>query len=144
MLRILGSASQVSHLPNRREVLRVGALGALGFNVPDWLRLQGVQAADSPRDATFGRAQRILLLYLQGAASQVETWDPKPNAPQEVRGPWGAIATSSPGTQICEKLPKMSQLVGQVALVRSMTHPYNNHSNHYTLTGYPTVDFTSE
>jgi hypothetical protein len=144
MLRILGSAMRFSTLPNRRDVLRVGALGALGFDLPHWLRIDRLQAAATSGPRSLGRAKRILLLYLQGAASQFETWDPKPDAPREVRGPFGAIATSVPGTQICDQLPRMSRLVDQVAIVRSMSHEYNNHSNHYTLTGYPTVDFTSE
>jgi hypothetical protein len=145
MLKILGSESLFSQMPNRREVLRAGALSAFGVSLPMWLRLSELQAAaDKPIDSTFGKAKRVLLLYLQGAASQFETWDPKPDAPSEIKGPWGAISTVVPGTQICEKLPKMAQSIDRVTLIRSMTHAYNNHSNHYTLTGYPTVDFTSE
>jgi hypothetical protein len=85
-----------------------------------------------------------MLLYLQGAASQFETWDPKPDAPAEIRGKWGVAQTAVPGTFIGEHLPKMSRVTDRIAIVRSMTHEYNNHSNLYTLSGYPTVDFTSE
>jgi hypothetical protein len=65
------------------------------------------------------RAKRILLLYLQGAASQFETWDPKPNAVEEIRGKWGAIATSVPGVFIGEKLPKLARITDRLAIVRS-------------------------
>jgi hypothetical protein len=86
----------------------------------------------------------VLLLYLQGAASQFETWDPKPEAPEDIRGQFGAIPTSLAGVTICEKLPKLAAMVDRLAIVRSMSHKHNNHSNLYTLTGYPAVDFTSE
>jgi hypothetical protein len=96
------------------------------------------------RPATFRAAKRVLLVYLQGAASQFETWDPKPQAPEEIRGQWGAINTSVPGIVIGDHLPKLARLVDRLAIVRSMTHDHNNHSNLYTLTGFPAVDFTSE
>src|SRR5205814_7957662 len=91
--------------------------------------------AGNPR--SFGKAKRILLLYLQGAASQFETWDPKPHAPAEIRGKWGAISTAVPGMAICDQLPRIAQVADRLAIVRSMTHEHNNHSNLYTLTGFP-------
>ncbi|MDP6446811.1 MAG: DUF1501 domain-containing protein [Pirellulaceae bacterium] len=127
---------------SRREVLRVGGLAAGGLGLADLLMLRSLQGAGKAR--AFGRAKRILLLYLQGAASQLDTWDPKPDAPAEVRGQWGVTSTSVPGIQICEKLPKLAKLMDRISIVRSMTHDYNNHSNAYTLTGHPTVDFSSE
>jgi hypothetical protein len=128
---------------NRREVMRAGGLAACGLSLADLFRLRSLQAADKS-DNTFGRAKRILLLYLQGAASQLETWDPKPDAPAEVRGKWGVTSTSVPGIQICDQLPKLARLMDRMTIVRSMSHDYNNHSNAYTLTGHPTVDFSSE
>ena len=125
---------------NRREVMHIGGLGALGLSLPQVLRA----AEESSSGYVAPRAKRILLLYLQGAASQFETWDPKPLATSQVRGKWGAISTSVPGTQICELLPRVAKYVDRMAIVRSMTHEHNNHSNLYTLTGYPALDFTSE
>jgi hypothetical protein len=124
---------------SRREVMHIGGLGALGLSLPQMLRAQA-----SATTQVAPRAKKILLLYLQGAASQFETWDPKPNAPAEIRGKWGAIPTSVPGTHICELLPRVAKYVDRMALVRSMTHEHNNHSNLYTLSGYPAIDFTSE
>jgi hypothetical protein len=144
MLTILGSSNPFERPPSRREVLRVGGLGAASLSLPELLFLESLPAAAPAGHFTFGRARQILLLYLQGAASQFETWDPKPDAPDEIRGKWGATSTAVPGTLICDQLPKLAQLVDRIALVRSMTHDHNNHSNHYTLSGYPTVDFSSE
>ncbi len=146
MLRILGSANPFGRDCHRREVMRVGALGAAALSLPELLFLESAVASEVPNatSSAFGKAKRIMLLYLQGAASQFETWDPKPDAPEEIRGKWGAISTSVPGVAICDQLPKMAQLVDRLAIVRSMTHENNNHSNLYTLTGSPAIDFTSE
>lgn len=144
MLRVLGSANLFREGVDRREVMRIGGLGAFALSLPELLLLESLPAADRPLDSTFGRAKRILLLYLQGAASQFETWNPKPDAPEEIRGAWGAARTSVPGTFICDQLPRLAQLVDRMSIVRSMTHEYNNHSNLYTLTGHPAVDFSSE
>jgi len=148
MLRILGSVNPFREGCNRREAMRIGGLSALSLSLPELLHLQSLQAKESPQNTppakSFGRAKQVLLLYLQGAASQLETWDPKPHAPEEIRGKFGAVSTAVPGVAICEGLPKMAKLMDRIAVVRSMTHKYNDHSNHYTLTGYPTVDFASE
>ena len=142
MLRILGSSVPFGNFCDRRQVLRIGA-ASLGL--PQLLFHEALQAADpSLHGAAFGRAKNILLIYLQGAASQFETWDPKPDAPEEIRGKWGAISTSVPGVSICDRLPKLARMVDRMALVRSMTHDHNNHSNLYTLTGAPALDFSSE
>ncbi|HET6425857.1 MAG TPA: DUF1501 domain-containing protein [Planctomycetaceae bacterium] len=143
MLRILGSPTPFAVGCHRREVLRAGLWGSLGLSLP-LLESESSSANDVSPQATFGAAKRVLLLYLQGAASQFETWDPKPDAPEEIRGKWGAIHTAVPGVSICEQLPKLSRLADRLAIVRSMTHDHNNHSNLYTLSGFPAVDFTSE
>lgn len=144
MLRIFGSANTFGY--TRRDAMRVGALAGTSFTLADLLRCESLADAggEHASGSTFGKAKRILLLYLQGAASQFETWDPKPEAPEEIRGKWGATSTSVPGVAICEKLPKLARRMDRMAIVRSMTHEYNNHSSLYTLTGYPAVDFSSE
>jgi hypothetical protein len=146
MLRILGSRNPFGRDCSRREVMRIGALGAASLSLPQLLQLEAVAAAQGQSAAgySFGKAKRILLLYLQGAASQFETWDPKPQAPEEIRGKFGAISTVVPGVAICDRLPRVAQIADRLAIVRSMTHEHNNHSNLYTLTGYPALDFTSE
>ncbi|MEO2014591.1 MAG: DUF1501 domain-containing protein [Fuerstiella sp.] len=144
MLRILGSQNTFGLPCDRRDVMRIGALGAGAVTLPQLLFHESLSAADSSLSSGFGRAKNILLIYLQGAASHFETWDPKPDAPEGIRGKWSAIPTSVPGTFICEKLPKLSRMTDRMALVRSMTHDHNNHSNLYTLSGAPAIDFSSE
>jgi hypothetical protein len=89
---------------------------------------------------SFGRAKRCLLLYLFGAASQLETFDVKPDAPVDVRGELKAIPTRVPGLQICELLPQLAGVIDRTTVVRSMTHPYPIHGSAYSLTSTPTLD----
>lgn len=143
MLRILGSANPFRDGFTRREAMRIG-LGAASLALPGALRGEVAAQESTAALGTFGRAKKILLIYLQGAASQFETWDPKPVAPAEIRGKWSATSTAVPGLAICDQLPKLSRLTDRMAIVRSMTHPHNNHSNLYTLSGFPAIDFSSE
>ena len=96
--------------PTRRDFLRVGSvgLGSLGLRLTDL----GVLARDE-RQA--GRS--VILLLLVGGPSQLETWDPKPDAPAEVRGPFQSIATCCPGVRICEHLPRMATRMDRLAVV---------------------------
>lgn len=149
MLRILGSAKTLCDSITRREMMRVGGLGMYSLGVADLWKLQAAQqsvgtnvAADGP--SGFGRAKRIILLYLYGAAAQHETFDPKPDAPAEIRGDFQPIDTSVPGIQICEHLPKIARIADRLAIIRSMSHPYNIHSAAYTLTGVEKVDIPME
>lgn len=144
MLQILGSWNPFREACHRREAMRVGGLGAVSLSLPELFHLQSLQAEPVSAPSTFGRAKQILLLYLQGAATQFETWDPKPDAPAGIRGNLSAASTSVPGVHICDGLPKIAKIMDRIAIVRSMTHEYNNHSNHYTMTGHPTVNFPSE
>ncbi len=100
---------------SRREFLRVGGvgLGALGISLADLNMLSREQ----------GRRDRsVILLMLVGGPSQLETWDPKPDAPQEIRGPFGSIATRVPGVRISEHLPGLAARMDQMAIVRSLHH----------------------
>lgn len=142
MLKILGSPKLLHPTLKRRDVIRIGMLGGVAASAN--LVLPGDSEATNSLSDTFGAARQVLLLYLQGAASQFETWDPRPDAPTEIRGQWDPVSTAVPGTFLCEKLPQLAQLTDRLAIVRSMTHKYNNHSNLYTLSGYPAVDFSSE
>jgi hypothetical protein len=146
MLRILGSARRLCDGWTRREVLRAGGLTAFGLGWADLLRLQEAQASapGADRPGPFGRARACILLYLYGAPSQLETFDLKPDAPSEVRSQFRPIATSVPGVQICEHLPRTARLMHLTTLVRSLSHPYNIHSAAYTLTGTPTTDIPME
>jgi len=142
MLRILGSAKTACDRLTRREMLRAGGLGMFSLALPDLWRLQ---AAASPSSAsTFGQAKRVILLYLYGAAAQHELYDPKPDAPDEIRGEFRPIATAVPGLSICEHLPRLARVIDRCAVIRSMSHPYNIHSAAYTMTGVERVDIPME
>jgi uncharacterized protein (DUF1501 family) len=99
----------------RRDFLHAGALAALGLTLPDWM---AAKAAGAVKD----RDVNCIMLMLVGGPPQHDTWDPKPNAPAEVRGPFKPIATSAPGMQISEIFPKMAKRADQFSLVRSLYH----------------------
>ena len=117
----------------RRDLLHVGGLTALGLTVTDAVRSEHVFAADGARTA-----EACILIWLDGGPSHLETFDLKPQAPREVRGPFSPIRTSVPGIEICEHLERTAMQMGQVAVVRSMTSTLGEHNfaSHYLLTGY--------
>lgn len=119
---------------SRRQWLHVGGSGLLGLTLPDILR--GKAAATG--SAAAARPKSVVLVFLTGAASHHDTFDPKPEAPAEIRGEFRPIATSVPGIQICEHLPKLAERAHRYALVRSLSHRDNNHlmSTHHVLTGH--------
>src|SRR3954469_15620866 len=83
------------------------------------------------------RARAVIYIFLSGGLGQHDSFDPKPDAPAEIRGEFNSIATQTPGIRICEHLPMLAACSNQWALVRSLTHPYNDHSSghHVMLTG---------
>lgn len=127
---------------SRREMMRVGGLSLLGMSLPELLQArESVSAGAPPNDKTFGRAKNIIFLYLTGGPPQHETFDPKPNAPTEIRGPFKPISTNVPGIQFCELLPRTARMADKLAIVRSMSTNDNTHSSsgHWVLTGYKYV-----
>ena len=142
MLRILGSTRRLCDRVSRRDLLRAGGLGLCAAGLGQTALTSS--AAPIVIDPTFGRAKRVILLYLYGAAAQHETFDLKPEAPAEIGGKFRPIATRIPGLQICEHLPRLAQMTDKVSIVRSMTHPYNIHSAAYTLSGIDKVDIPLE
>ncbi|MCB9939981.1 MAG: DUF1501 domain-containing protein [Planctomycetaceae bacterium] len=129
----------------RRDFVSVGGLTALGLGVADRFRLQTPVAA-SERSTRSHRS--CILIWLDGGPSHLETFDLKPDAPAEVRGPFQPISTAVAGTQICELLPLTAQLLDRVAIVRSMTSPLGEHNfgAQYLLSGYkpsPVIDYPS-
>src|SRR5262245_34170827 len=104
----------------RRRLLQIGGLAGLGL--ADLLRLR----AETPK-GTYGRAKSLIVLYLHGGHAQQETWDPKPDGPLPERGEFGAIATSVPGVQVSEMLPRSAKLMHRLAVIRSLSHANANH-----------------
>src|SRR5262245_37552958 len=98
MLSVGRAFSKTCQGLSRRELLQVGGLGVLGISLPDVLN------ADSSRQTKQRKETACIFIYLEGGPSQLETFDPKPNAPNDVRGPYGSIATKVPGLHVCELL----------------------------------------
>ena len=121
----------------RRDLLRVGGLSLAGLSLPDFLR---AAERGSVRRA---RARSVIFLHQFGGPSQTDTFDMKPNAPDAIRGELKPIATSAPGIQVSERLPRMATVMDKVTVVRGMRHTMKNHNSatYYSLTGHaPPLD----
>jgi hypothetical protein len=127
----------------RRDMLRLGGLSALGLGLPEFFRRRAFADERTPP-----RAKSCILLWLDGGPSHLETFDLKPDAPAEVRGPFQPIETKVSGIQISELLPQTAQICDKLAIVRSVTSPLGEHglANRYLLTGYkpsPALEYPS-
>jgi uncharacterized protein (DUF1501 family) len=105
---------------SRRAFLQVGASSVLGLSLADLLKQRA-------HGANLGSAKSVVLLWLWGGPSQLDTFDPKPNAPVEYRGPFGTIPTKTPGLRICELFPKIASLSDKLAVIRSLHTGSNDH-----------------
>jgi hypothetical protein len=125
---------------HRRELLQVGLSGLLGVGLSS-LTSSRLAAAPSgqAKGPVVGKPKSVILVFLTGAASHVDTFDPKPNAPPEVRGEFQTVATPVAGLRLGEHLPHLAARAGRYALVRSLSHRENNHlvATHHVLTGHP-------
>lgn len=124
---------------SRRELMRVGSLALSGLSLPALLQARKSQADLSDVSSPmFGRAENVIFLYLAGGPPQHETFDPKPDAPREIRGPFNPIQTNIPGIQFCELLPRTARLTDKLAVVRSIATDDNIHSSSgaWVLSGY--------
>jgi hypothetical protein len=121
----------------RREFLRAGGLGWFGLGLPAALR---ARASSSAGRGGFGRARACILLFMWGGPAQQETWDPKPEAPEQFRGEFRPIATEVPGIAISEHFPLLARQARRLAIVRSVHHRDVDHTSatHELLTGNPT------
>ena len=134
MLSIFSQSPRLCDGVSRREILRAGGLSSLGL-IPG-LSPRVLAAAERQAEPA---AKRCILLFLLGGPPQHSTWDPKPDAPAEVRGEIDSIATSLPGVRIGELLPRTAGLMDKVALLRAVTTGDNAHSSsgYYMMTGVP-------
>ena len=139
VLRILGSRRSLCGGLTRRDSLHIGGLSVLGLGLGDLLRAQESQNP-SGSGTGFGKAKSCILLLPYGSPPQHETFDPKPDAPSEVRGEFQPISTSVAGLQICEGLPRIAKVADRISIVRSMTHPFPVHCTAYVTSGIP--DYT--
>ena len=123
---------------DRRRALAVGAAGVVGSGLPNF---GASNAAAEPRDSsTSARAKSVLIVMLSGGPSQLDTLDPKPKAPTEIRGEFSPINTAIPGISVCEHLPRLAIQMDRWAILRTMAHREHNHllATHVALTGRPT------
>lgn len=114
----------------RRVALKAGFLGLTGLALPDLLRARA-------RQGSAANDKAVILLWLDGGPSQLETFDPKPDAPAEFRGPFGVCKTATPGVQVSALMPQVAKRIGKVSLVRSLHHDTGDHfaAAHWMTTG---------
>ncbi len=122
---------------SRRDLLRVGC-GLLGLSLPQLLGLRSQASARAPAPDGFGRARSCIVLFCWGGMSHLDTWDPKPDAPPEVRGEFKPIATATPGIHLGECMPLLARQTGRLAVVRSMHHRAGEHGQamYWNFTGH--------
>jgi len=134
---------------DRRGFLSVGAIGGLGLSLGDYFRMQAARAEANPgRPPRQATAQSVIYIFLPGGIAHQETFDPKPLAPVEYRGPLGSIETALPGVRFGEALPHTAKIADKLAICRSMTHGEAAHERgtHNMFTGYkpsPALEYPS-
>jgi len=104
-------------LPSRRNLLKAGLAGVAGLTLPDLLRARESGAAK----------KSVILLWMTGGPSQIDTFDPKPDRPPENRGPFGVTKTKLPGVLVCEHLPKLAGMLDRFTVIRSVDCRHSNH-----------------
>ncbi len=129
---------------SRREWLRIGGLGALGLALPELLHAKGTRPAATA--GSFGKAKACILLFHLGGPPQHETWDPKPEAPAGIRGPFKPIATNVPGIQVGELMPRTARHLDKICVLRAVSTNDNAHSSsgYWMLTGVPHQPLNTE
>lgn len=132
MLGILGRTQRTCQGWSRRHVLQAGGAGLFGMSLPKLLAAEQIGETHEPR------AKSVIFLLLFGGPSQLETFDMKPEAPDTIRGPFQPIASRTPGLRICEYLPLTADVSDRLAVVKTLSHSYNDHSGggHYIQTGH--------
>ncbi|MDA0833395.1 MAG: DUF1501 domain-containing protein [Planctomycetota bacterium] len=132
----------------RRDFLHVGYVGGIGLTLDHFLRAKSAQADIQDFESKEGTAKSVIFIYLPGGCAHQETWDPKPYAPVEYRGPMNSIETSMPGVFINEMMPQTAQIANKLTICRSMSHGEAAHERgtHNMFTGYrpsPALEFPS-
>lgn len=140
MIRVLGGPKRLCDGITRRDLLHVGSLGMLGMGLGGSGLLEtarGESASSTAGLPGFGKAKSCIFLFMYGSPSQIETFDPKPDAPVEVRGELGCIPSSVPGLNVCEGLPHLARVMDKTTVIRSVSHLYPIHGVAFATTGIP-------
>lgn len=144
MLKVTGRRSTDCEGWTRRNFVEAGVLGLGGLTLPQFL-IQQAQSAQrrGQRVSPDFDGTSVILMWMSGGPGHHETWDPKPKAVDQFRGPFGAISTSVPGVLFSETLPQSATLMDQLAILRSVRHGSGDHTkgNHWMLTGFEGPDF---
>ena len=148
MLNLQGHRAYTCEGPTRRELMRIGSIGLMGLSLPHFFlwkdQAKGASIAAQKYAGAKGwdTAKSVIMIFLQGGPSHIDIWDPKPDAPANVRGEFKPIKTKIPGTSISEHMPMMADHLDKATLIRSMSYTPNGLFNHTAaiyqmLTGYP-------
>ncbi len=121
MLSIPGKPGRTCDGWSRRELIRAGGIGLLGLSLPDFLRVEASAAARTESKIE-ARAKQVVMIFLQGGPSHIDIWDPKPEAPANIRGEFKAIKTKVDGIQVSETMPMLAEAMDKVTLIRSMSY----------------------
>ena len=142
MFQIPGNTVRTCEGWSRRELLRIGAVSLGGLSLPSLLRARAGTSDSGIRP----RAKTVIVLFNGGGIPHHETWDPKPDAPLEIRGPFGTIATRTPGLRVGELMPLTARLTDKIAVIRTMVTGDNSHSSsgYQMLTGVPHIPLSRE
>ena len=132
---------------SRREFLYVGLVGGLGLSLGNLFKLQAAEVA-AGAEPLVAKAQSLIHIFLPGGCAHQETWDPKPFAPIEYRGPLGTVDTKIPGVKFSQYLQNSAKIADKITVVRSMTHGEAAHERgtHNMFTGYrpsPAIQYPS-
>src|SRR4051794_20434784 len=132
MFQLMSGSNRDCDGVTRRDVLRVGSLAALGLALPEFLRARA-RAGTPDKDVS------CILLWLQGGISHIDSFDPKPDAPAEIRGEFGVIDTKVPGIRVCDLLPKLARHQDRFSILRSLNPRNGSHgvADAYMLSGHP-------
>jgi hypothetical protein len=147
MFSILGPLGRLCDAMSRRELLTVGGLSLCGLSLSNVLRQQAVGAEVPATRRGFGTADSVVLIYLQGSPSHIDLWDPKPDAPAEIRGEFKPITTNTPGLLLGEVLPQLAKQSQHFSLVRSIGVDPKGLRNHgaaiyMLMTGHDPTNFS--
>jgi len=142
MLSIPGKPGATCEGWSRRELLRVGGAGLFGLSLGNVFRLEAQEAAKAAvKKAGWGKAKQAILIFLQGGPSHIDIWDPKPEAPDNVRGKFTPIKTKLTGVTVSETMPKLAEIMDKTTLIRSVSYTPAGLFNHTAamyqmMTGY--------
>src|SRR5262249_40945436 len=138
MWKIVGGAGSDCSGLTRRNFLQAGVLGLGGLTLAELGRIRA-ETPSARKDTC------VILFWLSGGPGHMETWDPKPEAVAQYRGPFGAISTAIPGVQFGELLPEQARVMDKLVILRTVNHGSGDHTkgNHWMLTGFAGPDFNA-